>query len=123
VVAGCGKKSVPVSGKVTVDGRPLTNAIIFFAPDKDNPLRTIAKAKLGEDGTYQLTTNEEAGAPLGWYKVYVAFDSPKPTGKPRAAPVAISKKYLDASHSPLSVEVVANPPPGAYDFQLTNKGP
>jgi hypothetical protein len=32
--AGCGPRLVDVRGQVTVNGKPLTDAVIFFAPNK-----------------------------------------------------------------------------------------
>jgi len=34
-------------------------------------------------------------------------------------PLPFSMKYFDANESPLKIEVVANPAPGAYDLELT----
>ena len=118
-VAGCGERRVAVSGKATVDGKPLTTsaATILFAPDKDNPLQKIPSAVLDANGMYHVSTGDKEGVPLGWYKVYVAFDVKKSKG----VPVPFHPKYLDAATSPLSVQVVANPPPGAYDLKLTEK--
>jgi hypothetical protein len=110
---------VDVGGKVTVDGKPLiSNACtIMFAPDKDNPLQKIPSAPLDENGVYHVTTGGSDGVPPGWYKVYVAFDARQSKGKPPP----FNARYLDAAKSPLTIEVVANPQPGAYDLKLTEK--
>jgi hypothetical protein len=120
-VAGCGQKVVEVSGKATVDGKPLTKGVIFFAPDKDNSLQTIPSGAVDDNGTYHLSTGGKAGAPLGWYKVYVGFEGVKRKGETNAAPLSINPKYLSAARSPLSIEVVDNPQPGAYDLKFTKK--
>ena len=59
---------------------------------------------------------DRKGAPPGWYKVVVtAYDNPRPGNlKP-----LISMKYQDAKTTPLEKEVVENPEPGRYDFNLT----
>jgi hypothetical protein len=107
---------VGVSGKATVDGKPLTSkaCTLMFAPDKDNPLKKIAAAELDASGTYRLTTGDREGVPPGWYKVYVAYDS----RQSRGAPPPIHPKYFDPATSPLSIEVVADPKPGAYDLKF-----
>lgn len=120
-VAGCGTRRVEVSGKATVAGKPLTRAIIFFAPDKDNRLRTIPRGTVDDNGVYHLSTDGKPGAPLGWYKVYVGFEGAKASRGKSAAPVPINRKYLKAETSPLSVEVVAGPEQGAYDLSFSKQ--
>jgi hypothetical protein len=117
--AGCGERRVDVSGKVTVDGKPLTSSActLLFAPDKNNPLQKIPSAALDDKGAYRLSTGGKDGVPPGWYRVYVAFDARQSRGNPPP----FHAKYLDAAKSPLSIEVVANPKPGAYDLELTEK--
>jgi hypothetical protein len=107
---------VEVSGKATVDGKPLTSkaCTLMFAPDKDNPLKKIAAAELDANGVYRLTTGAREGVPLGWYKVYVAYDA----RQSRGAPPPINPKYFDAASTPHSIEVVENPKPGAYDLKF-----
>jgi hypothetical protein len=120
VVAGCGKETrAAVSGKVTVDGKPLTTKLvtILFAPDKDNPLKKIPSGTLDDDGVYRLDTGGSEGAPLGWYKAYLYYDA-KPS---KGEPPPFHPRYLDAMQSPFSIEVVANPQPGVYDLKLTVK--
>jgi hypothetical protein len=53
------------------------------------------------------------GAPLGWYKVTVITQLP---GQPE---IPIDARCTDVDTTPLSVEVVDNPPEGAYDFKVT----
>jgi hypothetical protein len=75
---------------------------------------------------YTLTTKGKKGAPPGWYKVIV-------TAREEAAPVhpklpkqhrpaarsLLPAKYGQVETSGLSVEVVENPAPGAYDLKLS----
>jgi hypothetical protein len=117
-LAGCSQvKWVEVSGKATVDGKPLTKAAVFFAPDKDNTLQMIPFGKLDENGVYHLTTGDRKGAPVGWYKVFVDYEHKKGD----QAPSPVHPKYLDASKTTLSVEVVENPETGAYDLKFSLK--
>ena len=78
--------------------------------DKDNPIKKLPYGVLDENGMYVATTGDREGVPLGKYKVYVAFDALVSKGKPPP----FHTRYLDTATSPLSVEVVASPPPGAY---------
>jgi hypothetical protein len=124
---------VPVRGSVRLDGQPVTDGLVTFYPDqaKGNPRITPFPAEIEKDGSYQLRAEHQQGIPLGWYKVVV--QAPKPprndavrrdprTRKPipPKPPVwIIDAKYTQLHTTPLSVEVVQVPPPGAYDLPLT----
>ena len=100
--AGCGERRAEVSGKVTVDGKPLNSKLItiLFAPDKGNPI---------------MRTGATGGVPLGWYKVHFHWDSKNAQGQP----CPVHPRFLEAGLTTLSLEVVANPQPGAYDLKFT----
>ena len=70
--AGCGSKGpaiVPVSGTVTLDGNPVANAAVMFAPTSGG---RPAEGTTGTDGKFQLTTEKPAdGAMEGEYEVTV----------------------------------------------------
>src|SRR5262249_14047953 len=76
-LAGCGDgsglKVVPVAGKLTIDGQPLTTGSISFRPDaaRGNRSQHHPTGTIDEEGRYQLFTAGKKGAPLGWYKVMV----------------------------------------------------
>ena len=126
-MAGCQDPptpTVPVSGKVTVDKKPLTTGVVTYYPDagKGNNSKESAVGAIGADGTYKLSTNGRDGAPVGWYKVTVS-SQPVPTGDtpqvkdlPKGQP--INSKYLRVETSGISVEVTDPPKPGAYDIDL-----
>jgi hypothetical protein len=114
---GCGERRADVTGKATVDGKPLNSNLItiLFAPDKDNPLKKIPSAALDDDGNYTMSTGAMGGVPLGWYKVHVYWDSKNAKGQP----CPVHSRFLDSGMTTLAVEVVANPQPGAYDLKFT----
>jgi hypothetical protein len=121
-VAGCGGlKLVPVSGKVTLDNKPVHGGGVSFIPDasKGNTARVSCVGRINAQGRYELTTtavkgsDSGKGAPLGWYKVTLL------TTLPGAPEIKVHSKYLDPDKTPLSIEVVADPAPGAYDLKLT----
>jgi len=73
---GCGEPdkigvTVPVSGKVLLDGAPLNTGAVSFHPDdsKGNKAAIFASGTI-KDGTYTLqstsTTNSKPGVPPGW---------------------------------------------------------
>jgi hypothetical protein len=118
---GCDRlKLVPVSGVVTQAGKPLTGGAVSFVPDssKGNTARLSCVGRIGRDGRYELMSNGVTksetgkGAPLGWYKVMLL------TSLPGAPDITVDPIYTDPESTPLSVEVVANPESGRYDFKL-----
>jgi hypothetical protein len=125
---GCGPPdlvgpTVPVSGKVTVDGKAVPTGNIVFKPDaaKGNTnLKYEPVAFINADGTYTVKTGTKNGAPVGWYKVAIEASEPitdvVATGTvPKAY---VNTRYNSVENSGLSVEVKADPAPGAYDFPL-----
>ena|SRR5947209_6404915 len=118
LLAGCGgPKLYPVSGTATLDGKPLGGFVLTFNPDasKGHEARMDCSARIGEDGQYALRMDDGfkqyKGAPPGWYKVTI--------WSPDDRPLPVNKKYSNIKMTDLSIEVVANPPPGAYDLKFS----
>lgn len=68
---GCGDSGPElgeVEGVVTLDGKPLSNAVVTFSPQGGGP---NGIAKTGTDGKYQLMTAGKLGAVLGGHKVSI----------------------------------------------------
>ena len=79
VVLGCtgqGYKVAPVSGQVTLDGKPLAKAHVHFAPigskDQVAPGPT-SQGQTDAQGRYTLTldSTRKPGAVVGMHKVYI----------------------------------------------------
>ncbi len=124
IMAGCGGglKTVPVSGAISFDGQPLTSGSVTFVPDasKGNSSTLEPVGAIGDNGAYSLTTQDKAGAPVGWYKVVVRSTAPSNPNDPYSLPKSlIPEKYASADTTDLAVEVVANPAQGAYDLKLS----
>lgn len=132
LVLGCGKDNPmsSVSGKVTVDGKPLSGGSVSFIPDVppgEEGIKEASKAatsglsagSIGSDGTYKIYTAGKEGAPLGKYKVTVSPRMAPPPDATEAPPLEFDKKYSDAQKTPLRKEVVASPKAGDYDLKLT----
>src|SRR5262245_31335728 len=88
--AGCVQPNrlgtVPVSGKVTYKGQPVSGATVSFIPDGEGRPATAITAA---DGGYKLTTLDADGAMPGQYSVVVrksdvAADSTKPVSMEEA---------------------------------------
>lgn len=132
LISGCGDSGVgptfPVAGKVTLQNEPLTakNTIIMFKPDasRGNSSPFTPTGTVDAEGNYTLKTKGKNGAPPGWYKVVVTARDETPTEHPKSPkhrPVARSllpARYGQDKTTDLSIEVVENPAPGAYDLKL-----
>ena len=67
-VVGCGNGLTAITGKVTMDGKPLPNAIVTFFPANGG---SSATGKTDDTGTYKLIGVLGEGLTPGSYKVAV----------------------------------------------------
>jgi hypothetical protein len=80
MLAGCsgGRKIVPVSGMVRVNGQPYPNAIVSFQPvgtDGDQNPGRGSSAKTGPDGRFTLSVDGQTpGALTGKHRVRISTD-------------------------------------------------
>ena len=109
--AGCGKtgsKIAPVTGRITLDGKPLEKADILFQPDGSKPPssgRTIA------DGRYELAYKRGVmGGTVGPNTVRITISSDVVENPPN-----IPARYN--SESELTKEVKSGP--NEFNFDLT----
>jgi hypothetical protein len=133
MAAGCAEKGQgrlhPVSGKVTLDAKPLTTGSVSFRPDpaRGNNTQHMPTGVIDSEGNYKLTTANRPGAPPGWYKVLVivqdlgAAAGAGKQGSSAKAKSLLPRRYLEPEKTPLSIEVVEKPEPGAYDLSLSSK--
>lgn len=119
-VCGCGRKGpntpdpVPVSGTVTLDGKPLAHATVFFRPEGDK-MGTGSTAVTDSSGHYELVTRygeqTRKGAVPGKYRVYFS-QMVGPDGKPVT---------LDADKPPADVGARESLPLHLSDPQQTQE--
>src|SRR2546423_9761382 len=90
LISGCGRGSgpalAPVSGKVTVDGQALTSGNVVLTPEDPKQIAKDIPAPAGQiesNGTYEIQTGGQRGAPLGKYKVTVTPATMPVQGKER----------------------------------------
>jgi hypothetical protein len=113
----------PVSGRVTVDGRPLEEGAISFLPSRSGP---SASAPI-RAGTFCLDRTDGPGN--GPYRVEIV--SIRPTGKRIESPdvpgVTIEETYnvIPTRYNSRSELLVSVEPdgPNAYQFDITSKEP
>jgi hypothetical protein len=71
LMAGCGTSGpqmAAVSGTVTLDGNPVSDAIVEFTPEKGRPSRGVTD----DAGRYDLSyTQDQMGAVVGVHKVKI----------------------------------------------------
>lgn len=132
LAAGCSPSApplAPVSGRVTLDGKPLAGKTLQFLPESGTPGQG-AGATTNASGEYKLlaarpgSTRDEAGAPPGTYRVVVVEpmfpidlpvqDANDPNAAPAIGPAAPTRKkqeipaaYTKAETTPLRAEVPA----------------
>ena len=76
-LASCGEKGhaplAPVRGHVSYQGKPLVSGTVVFTPDAQRGgCGPQAWAKIGPDGSFELSTAGVTGATPGWHRVTVA---------------------------------------------------
>ncbi|MCC6127173.1 MAG: hypothetical protein IT426_19600 [Pirellulales bacterium] len=115
--AGCGDgrpRRVPVSGRVSIDGQPLTAGFIQVFPVKDR----AASGPIGPDGRFTLSTfDQDDGCVLGKHRVLVI-------GSEHQSAYVVKwlapKKYSAVNTSGLWVEIAG--PTDNLEIKLTWDG-
>lgn len=97
LAAGCGRTSVaPVSGRVTLDGKPLAGATIIFQPESEemNPgPGSHGTTDAAGQYTLHLTTGDVKGAVVGRHRVSItAYEGGDEV--PSSAPSSVFRKPL-----------------------------
>ena len=128
LVMGCGGPSLaPVSGKITLDGKPLADATVGFYPLGANAAVTSTGRTNGK-GEYSLKTvmNDQTGAVVGKHRVSITVE-PDLTGTDlpadKLAKVARPPK-LPARYQGAESELTCEVPPGGKadaNFELKSK--
>jgi hypothetical protein len=113
---GCGGSlnTAPVSGVITVDGRPLANASVTFAPEEQTAEAPISNGKTDADGRYTLavTATGDPGAVLGTHTVRVAY-----IGEETNSDIGVPNPANQVPPHQLSFEVKAGPNEANFDLK------
>ncbi len=118
VVAGCSKSDdgrlevYPVTGKVTVGGRPAEGAEVVLygaTPELKGPGTIPPEGTTDENGAFSLTSYEpNDGAPAGKFHVTIFWPEPIPEGADQEMfqpKDRLKQKYLNPDASGLTAEV------------------
>ncbi len=112
-LTGCGggpelPPMAPVSGKVTLNGTPLTRGTVQFVPDKSQGTQgPPALGMIGPDGRYSLKTAGVEGAIVGHHKVRVESRQQPKDETDTMPPSLIPERYGNENASGLAFEVQA----------------
>lgn len=129
-LTGCGDdgpKLHPVSGTVTLEGKPLEKAGVMFFP-RGTTLGNACIGMTDANGKYTLKPENRSGtgAPEGEFAVTISkMKDPPPTKPGESAPAetgleeTLSPKYWDSAQSILKAKVPAGG--GSIDFSLKKK--
>jgi hypothetical protein len=123
--AGCGSDQSSVSGKLTLDGKPLARSenvqvTIMFFPESGSGAPAAAMAD--ESGRYELATGGRSGLAPGNYVVtLIATEvTPAANGGAPIKRVATPLRYANQKQSGLRAEVQLGR--NTFDFDLTSQG-
>ncbi len=121
LAAGCGRKSatpatVPVTGKVTLEGAPVSAAIVSFAPKNDSTTGIPAQATTDESGEFEVSTifdqgrTTQAGMTPGNYALTVTKleQLPAQAHITRAPKNLLPKQYESTDSSELKATISAD---------------
>jgi hypothetical protein len=104
LAAGCNKSGqdiAPVTGRVTLDGKPLQFAVVTFHPEG----KSTASSTTDKEGRYELLYKRGVlGAPVGMSRVSILLDVEQ-AHRPQLSPQADLKREV-------------KPGPNTIDFEL-----
>ncbi|MDR3639582.1 MAG: carboxypeptidase-like regulatory domain-containing protein [Isosphaeraceae bacterium] len=141
-LTGCsgGPALIPVTGTVTLNGKPLEGATVTFMPDTSNGAQTPGMDTSGPSGNYKIMSNQRSGVAVGKYRVVVTklaiLTNPKAASLPdeikndpiQAAqalgldtPTAAQKKKLTIDER-VEGEFTAEVTPEHHEFDFDVKG-
>lgn len=106
-LSGCGSSEfVPVSGKVTLAGKPLTTGTVTLISTTG---RSIGYGAIQPDGTFTISTGKQSGLKPGEYKASVVSTTvaaPQAADQSEPIPALLTPaKYADAETSGLKYQI------------------
>ena len=121
---GGGMAYAPVTGKVTMDGKPLAKVNVIFTPVAKPGSDTVGNTAGGvtdENGQYTLKTYTQGGmkdgAQVGKHKVTISLQETRGEGDRSVTREKLPKKYNEATE--LTAEIAAGN--NQKDFELKSQ--
>lgn len=116
-VAGCGPKGPElgtVTGKVTLDGKPVANGLVTFTPQAKGG---ASVGKTDANGQYELLCLDRKGALIGQHKVTVTTlqEAAAVTGMRSDSPEYMKQAASATSQSAYNTAKVVEPIPARYN--------
>ncbi len=111
VLGGCGggpdlPPVTPVSGTVTLEGKPLPRGMVQFSPDNIKGTRGApAVGNIDSEGRYSLKTAGVDGAIVGHHKVRIEARQEPRNEMDSMPPSLIPQRYMNPDTSGLTFEV------------------
>lgn len=126
LLAGCGPsgpKTIPVSGKVTLDGEKVPGpGYIYFTTEGGEGLSRPGTAEFGADGSYRAKTFTPGDGLLpGKYLIRVDCYKTPPNMEGKPVVSFIPSRYQNASQSKLELTVKPNDRSVTFDIDLKSK--
>ena len=114
--SGCGAPEHPdvgqVTGTITLDGKPLSDAAVMFQPSNGRASTGTTDAK----GNYTLMYLDGVmGAMLGVHKVSIRTEIPGEDGQPPVVKEKLPKRYHEFTELTADIKAGSN----THDFALT----
>lgn len=110
LMPGCGGQHLPtLMGKVLLDGKPVADAAIVFAPVQG----PVAYALADQEGNYEVQVGSKKGLPQGPYRIAVNVLGINQQEESSTA-VIVPEKYGDLETSGLTFDVQ----PGKNTFEI-----
>lgn len=104
LLCGCGNSlESKVSGRVTLNDKPLTRGMVSFYPAQG----PAAVGSIQSDGTYTISTGRGEGLHPGEYVVTVFANEPPPPDESVPGKIITPAIYNDKATSPLKFTVAA----------------
>lgn len=117
-MAGCFSQAPQQErGLVTLDGRPLASAVVFFQLEGEQNATAMGTTNRAGVVIMRRVSSRQA-IPPGTYRVIVNSMDRAPASREQEAPLAVPRIYADASTTPLTIEV---PTGGDCELKLVTK--
>ena len=129
---GSGPKYVPVSGTLTLDGKPYGDGVVVFLPKATSTNPNPGRSSAGEtdaNGHFVLKTDDlKNGAVVGKHLVKISTRGPvmqfdPATGSPDTAPANVKRDLIPAEWNTMSEKEFEVPPGGTKEanFDIVTK--